>query len=87
MVAVLLYISFVQYKRADNAIQAASNLLDNMNIVYDYIREATEQMGNSQLKQAFEADDEVGFFFKELQNIQETLATFVPHEETVADVE
>ena len=38
-------------------------------------------MGNPQLKQAFEADDEVGFFFKELQDIQGVLDSFIPHDE------
>lgn len=59
-----------------------------MNVIKNYIREATEKMNNPQLKQAFESDDEVGFFFKELQGIQETLTTFLPdNEETITDIE
>lgn len=85
VIVLLLYISFIQYQRADKTSQIANVLLSNMKTIYDFITEATEKMGNPQLKQAFEADDEVGFFFKELESIQETLSTFVPHEETSTD--
>lgn len=85
----LLYISIVQYKRAENALQFADTLMQNMETIQDYIKEATGKMNNPNLKQAFESDDEVGFFFKELQNIQETLTSIIPdnNEETVTDVE
>ena len=86
-VALLLYISFVQYRRAEKSLQAANMLASNMSTIYSYIQQATEKMENPKLKQAFEADDEVGFFFQQLEDIQRTLATFVPHEETVTDVE
>lgn len=86
-VAVLLYISFIQYRRAEKTSSTASVLMSNMFTIYNYIQEASEQMGNPQLKQAFEADDEVGFFFKELQDIQGTLDSFIPHdEETSTDL-
>lgn len=59
-----------------------------MQTVQQYITTATEKMENPRLKQAFESDDEVGFFFKQLEDIQSTLATFVPeNEETVTDIE
>jgi len=86
-VALLLYISFVQYRRAEKSLQAANMLASNMSTIYSFIQQATEKMENPKLKQAFEADDEVGFFFQQLEDIQSTLATFVPHEETVTDVE
>ncbi len=87
VVGTLLYISFIQYQRAEKSLQAASILANNMSTVYTYIEQATEKMENPKLKQAFEADDEVGFFFKQLEDIQNTLASFVPHEETVTDIE
>ena len=87
VVAILLYISFVQYQRAEKSLQVANMLASNMSTIYSFIQQATEKMENPRLKQAFEADDEVGFFFKQLEDIQSTLATFIPHEETVTDVE
>jgi hypothetical protein len=86
--ALLLYISIIQYRRAEKALQFGETLLDNMGVIKKYIREATEKMNNPQLKQAFESDDEIGFFFQELQSIQETLTTFLPdNEETITDIE
>lgn len=88
VVAVLLYISFVQYRRAEKTSNVVNVLASNMSTIYNYIQEASERMGNPQLKQAFEADDEVGFFFKELQNIQGVLDSFIPHdEETSTDIQ
>lgn len=85
--ALLLYISIVQYRRAEKALRVADTLLTNMSTIQEVIKEGTEKMNNPQLKQAFEADDEVGFFFKQLEEIQGTLSTFLPNEETVTDIE
>ena len=86
--ALLLYISIIQYRRAEKALQFGETLLTNMGIIQNYIKEATAKINDSQLKQAFESDDDIGFFFKELQGIQETLTTFLPdNEETVTDIE
>lgn len=86
-VPILLYISYVQYKRADNALEAANILMTNMEQIQNYIREASETLANPQLKAAFEADDEVGTFFKQIVSIQEILDQFVPgNEETSTDV-
>lgn len=86
--ALLLYISIIQYRRAENALKFADTLMQNMGHIQHYISEATEKMNNPHLKQAFEADDEVGFFFKQLEEIQGVLSTFLPNnEETVTDIE
>lgn len=77
-ILILLYISFVQYRRADKATNIADVLMANMNSIHDFIRESSQSLGNPQLRQAFESDDEVGSFFKELQNIQETLEQILP---------
>ena len=62
--------------------------MSNMETIHSFISEASERLGNSNLKIAFESDDEVGFFFKELQDIQNTLETFVgKDEETSTDIE
>ena len=58
-VAILLYISFIQYQRAEKSLQAANMLASNMSTIYSFIQQATEKMENPQLKQAFEADDEI----------------------------
>lgn len=86
-IPILLYISCIQYKRADNALEAANILMTNMEQIQNYIREASETLANPQLKAAFEADDEVGTFFKQIVSIQEILDQFVPgNEKTSTDV-
>lgn len=84
----LLYISFVQYRRAERALEAANILAANMSTISDFIKDADEKMANPKLKQAFEADDEVGFFFKQIEGIQNTLSNFISQDEkAVTDVE
>lgn len=85
-VLLLLYISFVQYRRADRSSEVIDTLINNMQTIHDFISEASERLGDSNLRAAFESDDEVGFFFKEIQEIQNTLSTFVENEETSTDV-
>lgn len=88
VVLLLLYISFVQYKRAEKAIEAANILASNMNQIQDYIQEASATLADPQLRAAFEADDEVGTFFKQILSIQGVLDQVIPgHEETVTNVE
>lgn len=85
---VLLYISFVQYKRAEKALQAANVLIYNMGQIRDYITEASATLANPQLRAAFEADDEVGTFFKQITSIQEVLDQVIPrNEETGTELE
>jgi len=87
-VLVLLYISYIQYRRAEKALEAANILMSNMEQVQNYIQEASETLANPQLKAAFEADDEVGTFFKQIISIQEVLDQFVPrNEETSTNVQ
>lgn len=83
-VLALLYISFVQYRRAEKALEAANILLYNMEQIKDYIQEASVTLANPQLRAAFEADDEVGVFFKQIESIQEVLDQILPqsNEET-----
>ena len=86
-VLLLLYISFVQYRRADRSSEIIGTLMSNMQTIHDFISEASNRLGDSNLRAAFESDDEVGFFFKELQDIQNTLSTFVENEKTGTDIE
>lgn len=85
-IPILLYISCVQYKRAEKALRTADILMTNMESIQFYIQDASATLANPQLRAAFEADDEVGVFFKQLTEIQEVLDQFVPkNEETVTN--
>ena len=84
---ILLYVSYTQYRRAEKALDVANVLLANMEH-QDYIKEASSTLADPKLKAAFEADDEVGTFFKQIIAIQEVLDEFVPkNEETSTDVQ
>lgn len=84
----LLYISFVQYRRAEKALEAANVLLFNMEQINEYIQEASTTLANPQLRAAFEADDEVGVFFKQIESIQEVLDQILPQSnEKTSDTE
>lgn len=85
---ILLYVSYTQYRRAEKALDVANVLLANMEHIQDYIKEASSTLADPKLKAAFEADDEVGTFFKQIIAIQEVLDEFVPkNEETSTDVQ
>lgn len=86
---ILLYISCVQYKRAEKSLEAARILMTNMEQIQDYIKEASATLANPQLRTAFESDDEVGTFFKQITNIQEVLDQILPsnNEETVSNIQ
>lgn len=87
-VLALLYISFVQYRRAEKALEAANVLLFNMEQINEYIQEASTTLANPQLRAAFEADDEVGVFFKQIESIQEVLDQILPQSnEKTSDTE
>ena len=88
VVPILLYISCIQYKRAEKALETANILAFNMEQIKEYIREASETLANPQLRAAFEADDEVGTFFKQISSIQEVLDQFLPeNEEASSNIE
>ena len=84
---ILLYVSYTQYRRAEKALDVANVLLVNMEHIQAYIKEASSTPADPKLKAPFEADDEVGTFFKQIIAIQEVLDEFVPkNEETSTDV-
>lgn len=73
-VLVLSYISFVQVRRADKAETIATQLVDRLQEISNYIYDADESLNqNPQVRAAFESDDEVGDFFQQLENIKDVL--------------
>lgn len=77
-ILILLYISFIQYKRANKAETIANLLADKFVEIRNDLIEASETLNeNPKLKVAFESDDEVGDFFKLLQNVAKELESSV----------
>lgn len=77
-----IYLFVVQYRRNRKLEDIANIVLHNMQTISDYIKSSEVLMSNPQLVEAFSEDDEVGLFFRNLKEIQETLNQFVlPGEE------
>jgi len=70
------YIATVQYSKANKLQSIADTLAANMNSISKVIEDADEMMESVTLRKAFENDDEVGTFFKQLKDIQDVLSQF-----------
>ena len=82
VVAVSLSITHIQVKKVYKAEQVISQLVTRLQEISDYIFEASATLdGNPQLKRAFEEDDEVGSFFKQLESIKEVLQSMSINEQ------
>lgn len=78
VILTLLYISCIQYKRANKAETIANLLADKFVEIRNDLIEASETLNeNPKLKVAFEGDDEVGDFFKLLQKVGKELESSV----------
>lgn len=64
-------------------------LSTNMKQIATYIKETSATLADPQLQAAFESDDEVGTFFKQIVDIQSILDQFVEeeNEETGTELE
>lgn len=79
-----IYLFVVQYRRNQKLEDIVNVVLHNMQTISDYIKSSEVLMSNPQLVEAFSEDDEVGLFFRNLKEIQETLNQFVlPGEEEI----
>ena len=72
-----IYLFVVQYRRNRKLEDITNIVLHNMQTISDYIKSSEVLMSNPQLVEAFSEDDEVGLFFRNLKEIQETLNQFV----------
>lgn len=75
------YLFVVQYRRNQKLEDIVNIVLHNMQTISDYIKSSEVLMSNPQLVEAFSGDDEVGLFFRNLKEIQETLNQFILPEE------
>lgn len=70
----IAYAQYIQNKRYEEIVDVFSN---NFQSLYEIIVSVSDKLDNEHLRRAFEADDEVGDFFKEILSIQEILQKFV----------
>lgn len=74
------YIVYVQYSRATRLESIVNNLANQLETVGTIIASGKKSLDNPNLVQAFSNDDEVGVFFKEIQELQKQLNEFIPTE-------
>tara|TARA_R110000822_G_scaffold97029_2_gene220491 strand:+ start:248 stop:541 length:294 start_codon:yes stop_codon:yes gene_type:complete len=76
LVLVLGYTTFNLLKKNERAEDIVLGYLDYLDKISRVIEVADEKVKKIDVKGSFEADDEVGFFFKQIKQIQEILNDF-----------
>jgi cytochrome c-type biogenesis protein CcmH/NrfG len=78
-VLIIVILGFVIYNLMSKT-EKLEKLVDDQNIYIDRISELIElsnkKIGESEIANAFKTDDEIGFFFETLQEIQSQLNSF-----------
>ncbi len=72
----LLYLSYKAIKKNFYLQDVIDNSEKIFNFISSKIKESNDKLSVIDANQAFESDDEVGYFFKELKNIQIALNEF-----------
>ncbi len=76
LVLVLGYTTFNLLKKNERAEDIVLGYLDYLDKISRVIEVADEKVKKIDVKGSFESDDEVGFFFKQIKQIQEILNDF-----------
>ena len=76
MVVILGYTTINLLKKHENAEDIVVNYLIYLDKISKVIEMSDERLKKVDAKGTFKSDDEVGFFFKEIQQIQEILNDF-----------
>jgi cytochrome c-type biogenesis protein CcmH/NrfG len=78
-ILIIVILGFVIYNLMSKT-EKLEKLVDDQNIYIDRISELIElsnkKIGESEIANAFKTDDEIGFFFETLQEIQSQLNSF-----------
>ena len=78
-ILIIIALGFITYNLM-NKTEKLERLVDNQNIYIDRISELIElsnkKISESEIANAFKSDDEIGFFFETLQEIQSQLNSF-----------
>jgi predicted PurR-regulated permease PerM len=78
-VLIIVILGFIIYNLMSKT-EKLEKLVDDQNIYIDRISELIElsnkKIGESEIANAFKTDDEIGFFFETLQEIQSQLNSF-----------
>ena len=76
MVVVLGYTTFNLLKKNERQEDILAGYMSYLNKISDTIKFADKKLKEIDARGSFESDDEVGFFFKQIKQIQEVLNNF-----------
>ena len=76
MVVVLGYTTFNLLKKNEKQEDILAGYMSYLNKISDTIKFADKKLKEIDARGSFESDDEVGFFFKQIKQIQEVLNNF-----------
>ena len=89
LVATLGYIAYINYRRAEKATEYCEAYIKFISALYFSFTKTRDHMREVDRLGAFEADDEVGFIFKDIDesinNLYEFITKYVNREETEKD--
>ena len=77
LLLISLYIIRNLLKKAEQAEDIVIGYFQYLDSISRTVELASEKMEQDHLLKAFESDDEIGFFFKQLKDIQEILNNFI----------
>jgi len=76
MVVVLGYTTFNLLRKNEKQEDILAGYMTYLNKISDYIENTDKRLKEIDQKETFKSDDEVGFFFEQLKNIQSVLNSF-----------
>ena len=76
MVVILGYTTFNLLKKNERQEDILAGYMSYLNKISDIIKFADKKLKEIDARGSFESDDEVGFFFKQIKQIQEVLNNF-----------
>jgi uncharacterized membrane protein YukC len=76
MVVVLGFTTFNLLRKNEKQEDILAGYMTYLNKISDYIENTDKRLKEIDQKETFKSDDEVGFFFEQLKNIQSVLNSF-----------
>jgi uncharacterized membrane protein YukC len=76
LVVVLGYTTFNLLRKNEKQEDILAGYMTYLNKISDYIENTDKRLKEIDQKETFKSDDEVGFFFEQLKNIQSVLNSF-----------
>ena len=76
MVVALGYTTYNLLRKNEKQEDILMGYMSYLNKISDYIETTDKRLDELDQKEAFKSDDEVGFFFEQLKNIQSVLNSF-----------